>query len=101
MGKSLFTFPYKNFESTDSGIRQILISSGYKEKIIDNEKVWKKGSGFWSAMKLIKIEYGNGSLKVWGWVQTFDKPMDLTGFIGIIPKKDVLNTIEQIKCAIR
>ncbi len=52
-------------------------------------------------MKLIKIEYGNGSLKVWGWVQTFDKPMDLTGFIGIIPKKDVLNTIEQIKFAIR
>ncbi len=101
MGKSVFTFPCKNFESTDSGIRQILIASGYKEKIIDNEKVWKKGSGFWSAMKLIKIDYGNDSVKVWGWVQTFDKPMELTGLIGCIPKKNVLNTIEQIKLAIR
>ena len=69
------------------------------------ETVWKKGTGAMTAMQYIKLEYGQGSVTLYGWVQAGlgdvgGKEMDLKGFFGAMPKQSLLKVIKKIQAAV-
>lgn len=104
MSRSTFTIPYKcTLEEAQERVTTLLRKKGYKEKILKNgEKVWKKGSGLLTAMQFIKPEYSDKAVILSGWIQAGlgaigGKEMNLSGFVGGLPKKLVLNVIEEIK----
>ena len=68
------------------------------------ENVWKKGTGMLTAMQFIKLEFSQKEFVIYAWVQMGlgdlgGSEMDLTGFVAAIPKKQLINIIEQIKKA--
>ncbi len=105
--RSTFSIPFtEDFPITDGKIRSVLSANGYKEMDKNSEIVWKMGTGMMTAMHFIKIEYTENTVEVSGWIQSGmgdigGKEMDLKGFMGIIPKKQVLKTIDKIKTAVK
>lgn len=99
MARSMFQTEYKNFENTRDQIATFLTQKGYKLKNEKNETVWKCGVGFWTAMKYVKIEFAaNNTLIVSGWIRpALCGEQDLNGFVGAIPKKQVMSVIQQIQ----
>ncbi len=94
------------FEQVDNTIANILMLSGYKKIERKDEVIWKKGTGFLTAMQYIKIEYGeNNTVIASGWIQAGlgsleAKEMALHGAAGSIPKKAVMKVLEKIQSAI-
>ena len=93
--------------AADAVARSVLAAEGYHEMSYNNntELVWKMGTGVMTAMHYIKLEYTASAMRISGWVQigvgsVGGKERDLKGFVGAIPKKSVLNTIEKIKAAL-
>ena len=89
----------------DDAVRKILIADDYREISYNLETVWKKGTGLMTAIHYIKVEYQGNALRLSGWVQigvgsVGGKERDLTGFVGFIPKKSVLGTMNRIKAAL-
>lgn len=86
-------------------IKQILTADGYKEKKYKKgEIVWKKGTGFLTAMHFIKLDYQPNMLVVSGWISSGIGGLTLgeqalTGVVGVIPKKSVQKTIDKIVSA--
>ena len=105
--RTAFTIPFTEaFPITDSKIKSILSGDGYKEMDKNGEIIWKMGTGMMTAMHFIKLEYTENTVVISGWVQSGmgdigGKEMNLKGFVGIIPKKQVLKTIDKVKAAIR
>lgn len=68
------------------------------------ELVWKSGTGMLTAMKYVKAEYAPNLITLSAWVQmgvgsVGGGDMALTGFVGIIPKKQLLAVLDKIKAA--
>lgn len=93
------------FEQAENIINNILSKNGFKQTTINSgENVWKKGTGFLTAMQFIKIDFSSNEFTISAWVQAGlgsvgGNEMDLTGVVAAIPKKQLLNVIEQIKRA--
>ena len=93
------------FEQVQNTINKISSSNGFKEITINTgENVWKKGTGMLTAMQFIKLEFSQKEFVIYAWVQMGlgdlgGSEMDLTGFVAAIPKKQLINIIEQIKKA--
>ena len=104
------------FEQAENIINNILSKNGFKQTTItvsythlratinSGENVWKKGTGFLTAMQFIKIDFSSNEFTISAWVQAGlgsvgGNEMDLTGVVAAIPKKQLLNVIEQIKKA--
>lgn len=86
-------------------IESILSMRGFKPIDYNGESVWKKGIGALTAMQYIKIEYSLGGAAISAWVQAGlgsigGSEMDLTGFIAGMPKKMLLNLLEEIQHAL-
>lgn len=106
MSRSVFHAPssltkQEIFEIAES----ILKNDGYKQIEREGEIVWKKGTGAMTAMHFIMLDYNNNELLITGWVQIGIgsaglSDMDLTGFLGSIPKKSTYKTIQKIRKAI-
>lgn len=91
----------------DAIARRVLAADGYHEMNYNNntELVWKMGTGAMTAMHYIKLEYTANSMRISGWVQiglgsVGGKERDLKGFVGAIPKKSVMNTMNKIIAAV-
>lgn len=108
MARTVVEIPLKQDpKAADAVARSVLSVEGYREMSYNNntELVWKMGTGVMTAMHYIKLEYSASTLRISGWVQigigsAGGKERDLKGFVGAIPKKSVLNTIEKIKAAL-
>ncbi len=95
----------KAFTEVDNTITNILTLSGYKKIDRNGEVIWKKGTGFLTAMQYIKIEYAPGMVVASGWIQaglgSLEAPeMALHGAAAAIPKKSVMKVLEKIQNAI-
>ncbi len=94
------------FEQVDNTVANILMISGYKKIERKGEVIWKKGTGFLTAMQYIKIEYTEDNTVVaQGWIQAGlgnleAKEMALHGAAGSIPKKSVMKVLEKIQSSI-
>lgn len=100
--KIRYTEPFNKVENI---VKNILMQEGYREINQNNEIVWKKGSGFLTAMQYIKIEYSNNYVNVSGWVKTGmgnvgGNEMPLKGIFAFMPKKSVLKVISRLQNAV-
>lgn len=94
MARSQFTIHYQcSLEEAQKKVESILLQKGFNQITIKgNERVWKKGTGFFTAMKFKKIDYTADKIILSSWIQVGIgsigcNEMDLTGITGIIPKK--------------
>ena len=80
----------------------ILSSNKYIQTNENGENVWKCGKGFLTAMKYIKLEFsGEHTLLISGWIRSVGGgEQDLTGVVGAIPKKQILNVMQKIQMAV-
>lgn len=85
-------------------IVNLLTSEGYKQYTYPRtgEQVWKKGVGFLTAMRFMKLDYQQGMLILSGWVAGgfFDmigREMPLEGVTAALPKKLAKNTFDNIQ----
>lgn len=83
-------------------VESILISNKYKNINENNENVWKCGNGFWTAMKYIKVEFSeNNTLILSGWIRAMGgSEQNLEGFVGAVPKKQIMDVLKQIQTRI-
>ena len=92
-------------EQALSAAELVLRQNGFNPKSYHGESVWKKGTGMLTAMQYVKLIPAGNSLVIQGWIQIGVgdaglKEQCLDGFVGAIPKKMVLKTIEQIRAAV-
>lgn len=104
MARTSFKIRYGcDFLEAQKKTETTLQSKGFhRETLKTGEKVWKSGTGFLTAMKFVKVEYTQSEIILSAWVQTGfgsvgGKEMDLTGFVGAFPKKQLMNVLEEIK----
>ncbi len=81
---------------------QILVQNKFNKTIENNEEIWKKGTGFLTAVQFIKTEFAQDSMTISAWVKTGlgGSEMDLGGFVGAVPKKSLMKVVEQIKVSV-
>ncbi len=94
-----------NFEIVNQTVTNILLSEGFSEKTINGETCWKKGTGMATAMQYAKVEYTQDELVLSGWIQSglgslAGPEMELTGFVGSIPKKALRKRLDKIAQAV-
>lgn len=94
-----------DYERANKIITGILTANGYKQINYMNESVWKNGTGLMTAMKYIKVDFNTDSVSLSGWVCTgvgsvSGSEMDLSGFVGALPKKQVMKVLERIKVSL-
>lgn len=98
MARERFVIPFTSIEKTDASARSILAQNGFKEMQENGEWIWQKGDGFWTMSRKIKLEYDGDNLIVWAWIESFfGKEKGLSGFVGALPKSQVLNVIKTIR----
>ncbi len=102
MKRTTFEFKIKDYNSANQVISSLLATEKYQQCNENNEMVWKCGTGFLTAIKYIKYEFtNNNSVIVSGWIRPVGgKEQDLNGFVGAVPKKQVINTINKIQTSL-
>ncbi len=102
MSRTTIQLTCADLSSAKTAIEKILSSHKYKEKTVNGENVWKCGVGFWTAVKFVKVEFGaENTIALSGWIKPYGcGEQDLEGFVGAIPKKQILNVFEEIKKAL-
>lgn len=108
MARSIFEIKYStmSFDEVNSRINNILTGKGFSEKNRNGEMIWKKGTGFLTAMQHVKVEYKENMVVLSAWIRTGignigGKEMNLTGVYGALPKKSLMKVIMLIQEAIR
>lgn len=99
MARTVIQMRYNNFEKLNESIFFLLQYKGYEYICENNEIVWKRGIGFLSAIKYIKIEYAeNNTIIVSGWIRPmFGNEQALYGTVGALPKSQVMRVIKEIQ----
>ena len=104
MSRSSFTVPYTcSFEEAQQKVERILTGKGFQlQKIKTGEYAWKCRAGALMAMKFIKVEYAQHQIELSAWIQTGfggfgGEELALTGFSGALPKRQLINVIEELK----
>ena len=104
MSRSTFKAPYTgSFDTLRPLLERAAKDEGFSEKDYDGERVWKKGSGLFSAIKYIKFEFAEQELIIRAWVQSgaSGTELDLSGLYGAFPKKQLTKTVEKIMKTIK
>ena len=107
MARSTFTATYAtDVHAAKAAAEAAATAAGFSIKDYHGEQVWKKGTGFWTAMKFMKFEYGESELTIHGWVQAGlgsvgGSEMDLEGFVAALPKSGLKKTINKIAAAVQ
>ncbi len=102
MARTSIEVKFQDAQAADQTAKRILLQNNYSQINENAENVWKCGNGLWTAIKYIKIEYASqDTMIVSGWVRPMGgSEMDLSGFVGALPKKQVLKVIREIQIAI-
>ncbi|MBQ9413795.1 MAG: hypothetical protein IJU16_01570 [Clostridia bacterium] len=103
MARTMMAFRYTNPAGLMDRLAYVLQTRGYQYISENNENVWKNGMGMLTAMKYVKIEFApNNTIVLSGWVRAVaGGEMDLNGFVGAIPKKQVMNVLQELQAQIR
>ena len=91
-----------NKEELKNKLNKILINKGFNLVNYNGESVYKKGVGFLTSTKYIKVDVYDDSVDISGWVRNFGiSENDLEGFVGVIPKATVTKVIDQMASIIK
>lgn len=104
MSRTTITVPFKcSFEEAQKKVESVLIRHNFHSMVIKTgENVWKNGTGLLTAMKYVKVEYGQDSFDLSAWIQVGigsvgGGEMDLNGIVGALPKRQLMKILEEIK----
>ena len=103
MGRTIIKINFSDFTNSENNINQILYANNFRQTIINSEVVWKKG-GTLMGGQCLKIDFSETQITISAWITPFlggEEEFNLDGFSALIPKKQLLSVIEQIKIAIR
>ena len=101
MSRTIIRVPSENPGQNELAIRQKLEAEGFKEKTTATETYWQQGLGIATAPKYIKVEYGAQEIVISAWVRGFGlMESNLSGFVGIIPKKELQGVVDRLKAII-
>lgn len=103
MARTIIKLSFSDFAKAENNIIQILLTNNFRQTIINSETVWKKG-GTLMGGQCLKIDFLEKHITVSAWITPFlggEEEYGLEGFSAIVPKKQLLGVIEQIKIAIR
>ena len=103
MARTIIKLNFSDFIRAENNIKQILYANHFKQTIINAEAVWKKGGALMGG-QCLKIDFSENQATISAWITPFldgDEEYGLEGFSAIVPKKQLLSVIEQIKIAIR
>lgn len=103
MSRTTFELNFSNFTKAENNIKQLLLVNGFKQTIVNSETIWKKG-GTLLGGQCLKFSFSENRVVLSAWITPFlngDEEYNLDGFGAIIPKKQLLSVIEQIKIAIQ
>ncbi len=97
--RTKFEVKVENSKKTSEFIVSYLNNNGYYLVNEKDEDVYKKGVGFWTAMKYIKVEVVDAeNINLYGFIRpAFGNEQDLSGFVACIPKKQVSDVICKLK----
>lgn len=104
MARSLMVLRYAgNCAEAINRINSILTYNGYTYvRYGSGESVWQNGTGGQTAMKFVKVEFGQYEIRVYAWIvigraMAMGKEQDLTGIVGVHPKSSLLKLLSSIK----
>ena len=103
MARTIIKLNFSDFTRAENNIKQILYTNNFKQTIINSEVVWKKGGALIGG-QCLKIDFSENQITISAWITPFlggEEEYSLEGFSAIIPKKQLLSVIEQIKIAIQ
>ena len=102
MKRTTFEFDFHDFEKAENEVKQILRFSGFKQEIVNSEIIWKKGGTFVGG-QCLKIDYSENKIVISAWITPFlggTEEFNLDSITGVLPKKQLLSVIEQIKISL-
>ena len=105
MSRTIIRVPHNKTENEIKNlVEPFLMQNSFSRLLYNNiEEVWRKGTGMMTAMQYIKLKYEENTLILSAWIQDGvgnvigGKERDLSGITGVIPKKSLKKTIEQIR----
>lgn len=103
MARTIIKLDFSDFTKAENNIKQILHTNNFKQTIINSETVWKKG-GTLMGGQCLKIDFSEKRITISAWITPFldgEEEYSIEGFSAIIPKRQLLSVIEQIKISIR
>ncbi len=104
MSRSFYQFNVNDTNQALNNITYILTHHGFKNKIENNENVWRWGTGFLTAPKYIRIDVPQDHvIVISAWIRPFligEVQID-DSFVGIIPKEEMKSVIRVLQQNIR
>lgn len=103
MARTIIKLNFSDFTRAEKNIKQILYANKFKQTIINSKTVWKKG-GTLMGGQCLEIVFSENQITISAWITPFlggEEEYNLKGFSAIIPKKQLLSVIEQIKIAVQ
>ena len=99
MARTTIKIKYTDAQQANQTVERILSSRNYKSICENGENVWKCGIGFWTAIKYIKVEFSDqNTLMISGWIRSIaGSEQDLQGSYSFVPKRQVMNVIEELQ----
>ena len=97
MSRTVLKIPFSDYQQANLAIRNVLSSHGFVERFHEGSVYWQKGMGFFSAPKCIKFEFSETEITISAWISNFGVESALSGFVGIVPKRQLLEIIQLIK----
>lgn len=100
MSRTVLKIPYSDYQQANAAIRNVLINHGFTERFQEGSVYWQKGIGFFSAPRCLKFEFSENEITISAWISNFGVESNLSGVIGVVPKRQLLEVIQLIKIAV-
>lgn len=82
--------------------RGVIERAGYQEKLVKGEPCWSKGDGVMMQLRNFAIAFGEGEVLLQAWTgDALLGESDLTGIVGMLPKKKMKALLSEAETAIR
>lgn len=97
MSRTIIKIPFSDYQQANDVIRSMLSSRGFKERFQDGNQYWQKGQGFLSAPMCLQFDFSETEITVQAWISNLGVESDLSGLVGVVPKRQLLEVIELLK----
>lgn len=84
-------------ENSFSKIHTFLTGKKFRYEVSDGQQVFRKGDGFWTAARFIRVSYEGNFALLEAWVDAMGSEMDLEGFVGCAAKKPLKKVVNQVE----
>lgn len=101
MSRTTIKIPFSDYQQANDAIRGILSGRGFEEHFQEGSLYWQKGVGFFSAPQCMKFNFSETEITIQAWISNFGVESDLSGWVGLVPKRQLLEIIQLLKMNIK